>query len=36
MHEYFQGRPDVVTRRMFGGLCDMVSDHMRCCIARAS
>ena len=30
IHDYFQGRPDVETKKMFGGLCFMVSNHMCC------
>lgn len=28
--EYFEGRTDVNPKKMFGGLCFMVSDHMCC------
>ncbi len=34
MSSYFEGRPDVQTKRMFGGLCFMVSDHMCCGIVK--
>ncbi len=27
---YFEGRDDVSTRKMFGGICFMVSGHMCC------
>ena len=27
---YFQDRPDVEVKKMFGGLCFMVSNHMCC------
>jgi len=30
LQEYFQHRPDVEAKKMFGGLCFMVSDHMCC------
>lgn len=30
LQEYFQGRSDVEVKRMFGGLCFMVSNHMCC------
>ena len=30
LHEYFEGRPDVEPKKMFGGLCFMVSNHMCC------
>ncbi|WP_133013223.1 TfoX/Sxy family protein [Marinomonas flavescens] len=29
--EYFQGRPDLDIRKMFGGLCFLLSEHM-CCV----
>jgi len=28
LHEYFNDRSDVEAKKMFGGLCFMVSDHM--------
>lgn len=28
--DFFEGREDVSTRKMFGGLCFMVSGHMCC------
>jgi len=28
--EYFDDRPEVVVKKMFGGLCFMVSEHMCC------
>ena len=30
LHEYFNGRADVEVKKIFGGLCFMVSDHMCC------
>lgn len=30
LNEYFADRPDVETKKMFGGLCFMVSNHMCC------
>lgn len=30
LHDYFEGRPDVEVKKMFGGLCFMVSNHMCC------
>ena len=30
LEEYFGDRPDIVVKKMFGGLCFMVSDHMCC------
>lgn len=30
VREFFSGRPDVVEKKMFGGLCFMVSGHMCC------
>lgn len=30
LEKYFRDCPDVVMKKMFGGLCFMVSDHMRC------
>ncbi|GGX59153.1 TfoX/Sxy family protein [Saccharospirillum salsuginis] len=30
IRDYFQGRTDVVEKKMFGGLCFMVHDHMCC------
>ncbi len=30
IREQFQDRDDVVEKKMFGGLCFMVSDHMCC------
>ncbi len=33
---FFSDRPDVETRKMFGGLCFMVSGHMCCGIVRDS
>lgn len=34
LHEYFDNRSDVKTKKMFGGLCFMVKDHMCCGIVR--
>lgn len=36
LEEYFQDRHDVVVKKMFGGLCFMVSDHMCCGIVEDS
>lgn len=30
LREYFHGRPEVEVKKMFGGLCFMVSNHMCC------
>lgn len=30
LDEYFQGRSDVDVKKMFGGLCFMMSNHMCC------
>lgn len=30
LQDYFQNRPDVEVKKMFGGLCFMVSNHMCC------
>ena len=30
LQEYFQDRSDVEAKKMFGGLCFMVSEHMCC------
>lgn len=30
LEEYFEGRPDVEMKKMFGGLCFMVDRHMCC------
>ncbi len=30
LQDYFQDRSDVDAKKMFGGLCFMVSDHMCC------
>lgn len=30
LYDYFEGRSDVEVRKMFGGLCCMVSNHMCC------
>lgn len=30
LQEYFRKRPDVKVRKMFGGLCFMVENHMCC------
>ena len=30
LREYFQGRSDVEVKKMFGGICFMVSNHMCC------
>ena len=30
LHDYFEGRDDVEVKKMFGGLCFMVSNHMCC------
>ncbi len=30
LHDYFEGRPEVEVKRMFGGLCFMVANHMCC------
>ncbi len=30
LQEYFQGRSDIEVKKMFGGLCFMVSNHMCC------
>lgn len=30
LQDYFEGRTDVEIKKMFGGLCFMVSDHMCC------
>lgn len=30
IHEYFEGRLDVDAKKMFGGLCFMISEHMCC------
>lgn len=30
LQDYFEGRSDVEIRKMFGGLCFMVSNHMCC------
>lgn len=34
IREYFQDRSDVEEKRMFGGLCFMVSKHMCCGIVK--
>lgn len=30
LHDYFERRDDVEVKKMFGGLCFMVSSHMCC------
>ena len=30
LQDYFEDRPDVEAKKMFGGLCFMVSSHMCC------
>lgn len=30
LHDHFEGRKDVEVKKMFGGLCFMVSNHMCC------
>lgn len=30
INDYFQGRNDVAVKKMFGGLCYMISNHMCC------
>ncbi len=30
LNDYFEGRTDVEVKKMFGGLCFMVSNHMCC------
>tara|TARA_B110001469_G_scaffold51778_1_gene50224 strand:- start:494 stop:844 length:351 start_codon:yes stop_codon:yes gene_type:complete len=32
LQDYFEDRTDVEAKKMFGGLCFMVSSHMCCCI----
>lgn len=32
INDYFKGRDDVEVKKMFGGLCYMVSNHMCCAI----
>ena len=32
LNEYFQDRQDLVVKKMFGGLCFLLSDHMCCAI----
>ncbi len=34
IREYFQSRSDVVEKKMFGGLCYIVSQHMCCGIVK--
>ena len=34
LREHFHDRTDVVEKKMFGGLCFMVSDHMCCRIVK--
>ncbi|NQV41166.1 MAG: TfoX/Sxy family protein [Candidatus Marinimicrobia bacterium] len=34
IREILHGRPDVEEKKMFGGLCFMVSDHMACGIIK--
>ncbi|MDH5178650.1 MAG: TfoX/Sxy family protein [Gammaproteobacteria bacterium] len=34
IREYFLHRSDVIEKKMFGGLCFMVSDHMCCGIVK--
>ena len=30
LNQYFEGREDILIRKMFGGLCYMVPSHMCC------
>ena len=30
LYEYFQDRPDLTVKKMFGGLCFLLSGHMCC------
>lgn len=30
LREYFEDKPDYTERKMFGGLCFMLSEHMTC------
>jgi len=30
LYDYFQDRPDLVVKKMFGGLCFLLSEHMCC------
>ncbi|WP_347876775.1 hypothetical protein [Psychromonas algicola] len=32
LYEHFSDRPDLTVRKMFGGLCFMLSGHMCCAI----
>lgn len=32
LYEYFQDRPDLEVKKMFGGLCYLLSEHMCCAI----
>jgi len=34
LQDYFAGQPAVETKKMFGGLCFMVSNHMSCGIVK--
>ena len=36
LQDYFEGRSDVEIKKMFGGLCFMVSNHMCCGIVEDS
>ncbi|GHB66249.1 hypothetical protein GCM10008107_14260 [Psychrosphaera saromensis] len=31
LYDHFQGRHDLTTKKMFGGLCFLLSEHM-CCV----
>lgn len=36
LQDYFEGRSDVEIKKMFGGLCFIITNHMRCGIVEDS
>ena len=32
LHDYFQNRHDLIVKKIFGGLCFMLSEHMCCAV----